>query len=200
MIQDLHMLKEKNRRNCVYYSMLGPFVKMDSGYIFGPSEVKDRKNRSFQSFCDSTPLIKGEKVSYSEAMREIKRIIKVDKSIHIDGLSTDLQSMHNILDFAERYNASINHMCADEINIFFSAFQKYGGSFVSFNELKIRSDLVIVIGAKQTNFSSHFYKNLNWSKQKVKKTIFYLEENIDEKVSFCSDTINQVTYLKKIFF
>ena len=43
---------------------------------------------------------------------------------------------------------------------FFSAFQKYGGSFVSFNELKIRSDLVIVIGAKQTNFSSHFYKAL----------------------------------------
>ena len=111
-------------------------------------------------------------------------------------MSTDLQSIYNILDFAERYNASINHMCGDEINIFFLPFKNMVDHLYLLMSLKIESDFVIVIGAKQTNFSSHFYKNLNWNKQKIKKTIFYLEENIDEKVSFLSNTINQVTYLK----
>lgn len=40
MIQDLHMLKEKNSKNCVYSSMLSPFIKMDKGYSFGYIEKK----------------------------------------------------------------------------------------------------------------------------------------------------------------
>lgn len=40
MIQDLHMLKEKNSKNCVYSSMLSPFIKMDKGYSFGFTKKK----------------------------------------------------------------------------------------------------------------------------------------------------------------
>ena len=90
--------------------------------------------------------------------REVKKIIKLEESIHIDGFSTDLQSMYKVIDFAEKYRASINHMCSDELNIFFSAFQKYGGSFVSFNELKKRADFVLVVGARQEDFSSSFFQ------------------------------------------
>lgn len=46
MIQDLHMLKEKNSKNCVYSSMLSPFIKMDKGYSFGFTEKK-KKNFIF---------------------------------------------------------------------------------------------------------------------------------------------------------
>ena len=56
MIQDLHMLKEKNSKNCVYSSMLSPFIKMDKGYSFGYIEKK--KISSFELFSKSTPLIK----------------------------------------------------------------------------------------------------------------------------------------------
>ena len=122
MIQDLHMLKEKNSKNCVYSSMLSPFIKMDKGYSFGYTEKKKRIS-SFELFSNSTPLIKGKKSSYSEAIQEAKKIIKFEKSIHIDGLSTDLQSMYKIIDFAERYKSSIDHMCADELNIFFQFFR-----------------------------------------------------------------------------
>ena len=69
--------------------------------------------------------------------------------------------MYKIIDFAERYKSSIDHMCADELNIFFSVFQKHGGSLVSFNELKNRADFIIVIGAKKENFSSYFLEILN---------------------------------------
>ena len=177
--------------------MLSPFIKLDKGYSFGPMESKDEKIKSLQSFADSTPLIKGKKVSYPEAIQEVKKIIKFEKSIHIDGLSTDLQSIYKIIDFAERYKSSINHMCGDELNIFFSAFQKYGGSFISFNELKNRADFVLVIGAKQENFSSHFYRDLNWNKQKIKRTIFYLDDHkADNNSSSLSNLIDQVSYLK----
>ena len=196
MIQDLHMLKEKNSKNCVYSSMLSPFIKMDKGYSFGDLEKKDKRISSFELFSNSTPLIKGKKASYLEAIQEAKKIIKFEKSIHIDGLSTDLQSMYKIIDFAERYKSSIDHMCADELNIFFSVFQKHGGSLVSFNELKNRADFIIVIGAKKENFSSYFFRDLKWNKQKIKRTFFYLDDQkFDQNSSFCSNKIDEVNYI-----
>ena len=172
--------------------MLSPFIKLDKGYSFGIMEKKMKKLNFLNSFADSTPLIRGKKVSYSEAIQEAKKIIKFEKSIHIDGLSTDLQSIYKIIDFAERYKSSINHMCGDELNIFFSAFQKYGGSFISFNELKNRADFILVIGAKQENFfSSHFYKDLKWNKQKIKRTIFYLDDHKVDNNSSLSNLIDQ---------
>ena len=128
-------------------------------------------------------------------MKEIKKIIKFEKSMHIDGLSTDFQSIQKILDFAEKYKSSINHMCADELNVYFSALQKYGGSFVSFNELKKRADFIIVVGAKEENFSSEFFNDLNWNKEKVRKKIFYID---DKKININSSTnlIDQINFLK----
>ena len=194
MIQDLHMLKEKNKDSCVYCSMLTPFIKMGKGYSFAPMENKDEGKKSFQSISDSSPLVKGNKVSYKEALREVKKIIRLEESMHIDGFSTDLQSMYKVIDFAEKYRASINHMCSDELNIFFSAFQKYGGSFVSFNELKKRADFVLMVGARQEDFSSYFFKDLNWNKQKKEKTIFFLNHR---KIDKCSDIVDQINYLKR---
>ena len=118
------MSKEKNKDSCVYCSMLSPFLRTGKGYSFGPMTNKDGKNVSFQSFFSSTPLVKGKKVSYNEAIREVKKIIKFEGSIHIDGLSTDLQSMYKVIDFAEKYRASVNHMCSDELNIFFFSLSK----------------------------------------------------------------------------
>ena len=72
----------------------------------------------------------------------------------------------------------ISHLliiCADELNIFFSAFQKHGGSFVSFNELKNRA-FYHSNRCKKENFSSYFFRDLKWNKQKIKRTIFFLDD------------------------
>ena len=103
--------------------MLSPFIKMDKGYSFGPSEKKDKRNHLLNFFPFNT-IDKRRKSLLPEAIQEAKKIIKFEKSIHIDGLSTDLQSMYKIIDFAERYKSSIDHMCADELNIFFFSFSK----------------------------------------------------------------------------
>ena len=65
-------------------------------------------------------------------------------------------------------------MCGDELNIFFSAFQKYGGSFISFNELKNRADFVLVIGAKQENFLLTSTKTSTGINKKLKEQFFIL--------------------------
>ncbi len=195
MTQDLHMLKEKNRNKCIYSSMLSPFVKVDNDFIFKPNHFNYKNKSSDKLTLEQTPLIKGKKSTYSEAVKEIKKIIKFEKSMHIDGLSTDFQSIQNIIDFAERFKSSINHMCADELNVYFSALQKYGGSFVSFNELKKRADFIIVVGAKEENFSSEFFNDLNWNKEKVRKKIFYID---DKKINInaSSNLIDQINFLK----
>ena len=195
MTQDLHMLKEKNRNKCIYSSMLSPFVKVDNDFSFKPNHFNYKNKSSDKLTLEQTPLIKGKKSTYSEAVKEIKKIIKFEKSMHIDGLSTDFQSIQKIIDFAERFKSSINHMCADELNVYFSALQKYGGSFVSFNELKKRADFIIVVGAKEENFSSEFFNDLNWNKEKVRKKIFYID---DKKININSSTnlIDQINFLK----
>ena len=195
MTQDLHMLKEKNRNKCIYSSMLSPFVKVDNDFIFKPNHFNYKNKSSDKLTLEQTPLIKGKKSTYSEAVKEIKKIIKFEKSMHIDGLSTDFQSIQHIIDFAERFKSSINHMCADELNVYFSALQKYGGSFVSFNELKKRADFIIVVGAKEENFSSEFFNDLNWNKEKVRKKIFYID---DKKINInaSSNLIDQINFLK----
>jgi hypothetical protein len=73
--------------------------------------------------------------------------------------------------------------------------QKYGGSFVSFNELKKRADFIIVIGAKEENFSSDFFNDLNWKKTKIKRTIFYIDDKKNTN-SFSLNLIDQINYLK----
>ena len=52
------------------------------------------------------------------------------------------------------------------------AMQKYGGSFVSFNELKKRADFIIVIGAKEENFSS--FARYCFSKSTYKRASFHM--------------------------
>lgn len=196
MTQDLHMLKEKNKNKCIYSSMLSPFTKVDDEFSFKPKIFNNKNLPSNTLKSATTPLIKGKECSYSEAIKEIKKIIKFEKSMHIDGLSTDFQSIQKILDFAEKYKSSINHMCADELNVYFSAMQKYGGSFVSFNELKKRADFIIVIGAKEENFSSDFFNDLNWKKTKIKRTIFYIDDKKKNTNYFSLNLIDQINYLK----
>ena len=89
---------------------------------------------------ESKPMISGKAVDLNEAIIKIKNILKESKSIHIDGMDCDLSTIDNALKFAEKKKCSINHKRAENINNFYLSFQKFGGSFTSFNELKNRSD------------------------------------------------------------
>lgn len=122
----------------------------------------------------SSPLIYGKKASIKEVTRRIKKIFDEENLVHFDGLSCDQKSLDQILNLAEKKRSSVNHMEAEEINNFFSAFQKYGGSLVSFNEIKKRSDLIIFLGDFEESQIQRFLFKVGWNRTKIEKSIFLL--------------------------
>ena len=143
MTQDLHMLKQKNKK---------------------------ADNYSLKS----SPMIKGKAVNLKEAILEITKILKASSSIHIDGMDCDVSAIDTALRFAEKKKCSINHKSYEKINNLYIAFQKFGGSLVSFNELKNRSDFILLLGGDDISVFHEFVEKLKWNKNKVKKSIFFM--------------------------
>ena len=85
------------------------------------------------------------------------------------------------MDLAESLRSSINHCDAEEINNFYAAYQIYGGSLVSFNELRKRADLIIFIGTFDSYVLERFSKNLSWSSKKTQSKIYYIST---KKITF----------------
>ena len=97
-----------------------------------------QKNKKVDNYSlRSSPMIKGKAVELKDAISEINKILKTSSSIHIDGMDCDISSINEALRFAEKKKCSINHKNYEKINNFYISLQKFGGSLVSFNELKI---------------------------------------------------------------
>ena len=63
-----------------------------------------------------------------------------------------------------------------KINNLYTTFQKFGGSLVSFNELKNRFDFILfLVGSNDISSFHEFVGKRKWNKDKV-KSIFFLEK------------------------
>ena len=144
----------------------------------------------------SKPMICGKKVELSEAILEIKKILKQANSIHIDGMDCDISTIDKALEFAEKKKCSINHKNAGNINNLYLSFQKFGGSFTSFNELKNRSDLLIFIG--EDDGSNQFFDRLGWNNKKSQKSIFFISGKIKGKKKFNHINSNENNFFEDI--
>ena len=91
-------------------------------------------------------LIKGKPVSKEKAFNKIKALVNKSKGIHIDGLSCDMDGLNQIFVFAEKNNASLDHMNGKNISKFLSIFQRTGGNIASLGEVQKRSDYLLFIG------------------------------------------------------
>ena len=115
-------------------------------FWFGFTNQSPDLTKKFDTYdLNQYPLINGKQTSLEIAIKELKVILR-DSTVHFDGLSCDYQSQNSLIELAEKSRSSINHCEHEEINSFYSAYQRYGGSLVSFNEIKKRSDLVIFLG------------------------------------------------------
>ena len=135
--------------------------------------LKQKNNKVGNYSLKSFPMIKGKMVSLEEAILEITKILKTSSSIHIDGMDCDVSSIDEALRFAEKKKCSINHKSYEKINNLYITFQKFGGSLVSFNELKNRSDFILLFGSDDISVFSKLVEKLKWNKEKVKKSIFF---------------------------
>merc|ERR1711880_42215 len=131
-------------------------------------------------------MIKGKMVSLEEAILEITKILKTSSSVHIDGMDCDVSSIDEALRFAEKKKCSINHKSSEKIDNLYITFQKFGGSLVSFNELKNRSDFLLLVGSDDISSFHEFVEKLKWKKDKVKKSIFFLGEKKAKEKTACN--------------
>jgi len=143
---------------------------------------KKVENYSLKSF----PMIKGKVVGLKEAISEINKILTTSSSIHIDGMDCDVSSIDKALRFAEKKKCSINHKSYEKINNLYITFQKFGGSLVSFNELKNRSDFILLVGSDEISLFHEFLEKLKWKKEKVKKSIFFLGKKKAKEKTVCN--------------
>ena len=150
---------------------------VDDFFSFGlTNKLFDSPNLVDDYRLDSTPLVSGKKVKIEEAISELEYLIKANNSFHFDGLICDQKSIDSIFNFAERLNASITHYENDEINNFYQAYQKYGGYLVSYNELRKRADLVILLGNFDEFLLTRFFKKIGWSKKKIRENIYLFSQ------------------------
>ena len=78
-----------------------------------------------------------------------------------------VKAMYKIFDFAEKKKLSIDHMHSQKISNFYSGLQSFGGSFISFSELKNRSDFILFLGMTEKESSAELLiKRLSWNKKK----------------------------------
>ena len=140
------------------------------------NQIIDKEREEFLN--NSSPMINGFEVTLDKAIKKISEVLKKKKTAHLDGLACDQKSINSILSFAEKKRLSVSHTESNEINNFYSAYQMYGASLVSFNELRKRSDLVIIVGNFEKNNLFRLKEKMNWSPRKNQNSIFFFSEKI----------------------
>ena len=137
-------------------------------YLFGCTNKDLTSTNDINNYkLNESPLINGKETNLKIAIEELKKTIKSKKTIHFDGLICDQNSQNLILNWSESLRSSINHSESEEINNFYSAYQIYGGSLVSFNEVKKRSDLILFIGDIDDSVLAKFIRKLDWKNSKI---------------------------------
>ncbi len=143
-------------------------------YRFGFTNQKNISQLNHVKYqLNASPLLNGRKVELNQALDHLKKIIKEKTSFHFDAMSCDQHSLSNIFDFAELSRSSINHEDGSEIKNFYNALSSYGGSLISFNELKNRSDLIFFIGYFDSELVESFNKSTEWKKSKLNDCIHF---------------------------
>ncbi len=186
MTQSFHMLntKRNNSKKCNFCSTFCFDFQKELNKKNSTNNCLEYIDRVQNYSLNSRPMIKGKVVTIEKAIKECRKIVKSSEDIHLEGFSCDQKTIQNALRFAEQKKCSINHMHGKKINNFFSSFQRYGGSIVSFNELKNRSDFLIFINIHEKSICDLFLRKLEWSNQKMKKSFFFLNKSRIENFFF----------------
>tara|TARA_B110001452_G_C15195096_1_gene414836 strand:- start:151 stop:1209 length:1059 start_codon:yes stop_codon:yes gene_type:complete len=124
-------------------------------------------------------LIKGKPVPKEIAFNKIKILVNNSKGIHIDGLSCDMDGLDQIFLFAEKNNASLDHMNGKNISKFLSIFQRTGGNIASLGEVQRRSDYILLIGLNKESLDSNIISSLLKKKNSFsrKRVIQFISES-----------------------
>ena len=95
-----------------------------------------------------------------------------------------MDGLNQVFLFAEKNNASIDHMNGKNASKFFSIFQRTGGNIASLGEVQRRSDFILFIGLSSDSINSDIISGILRNKSSSsKKKVFQCisEDNIKTK-------------------
>ncbi len=165
--------------------------ELDQLQIFGEILTPNAPNIEKVYSKKAVPLVNGKQVSFSCAIKHIKKIISND-NIHFSGLSCDLKTIDRVIQISEKKRFSLSHINQNEINNFYSAFYKFGCSSISINEMKNRADTIIILGEMNNPLQKVLIKYLEKMKKIFPRNVYFISSK--KKSNFKHHTYNNDLY------
>ncbi len=139
-----------------------------------------------QPQIDTSPSLKGKKVSLQQAIAAAAAILKKSQQPLIAGLGSDVSGMRQMMRLADQTGAIMDHMHGDAIMRDSLVLQDYGWITTTFAEVKNRADLIIFAGTDGTRLP-RFFERVVWNQQTLyqkgppARNIVYIGENLNTK-------------------
>ncbi len=133
---------------------------------------------------ETTPKIKGKKVSLEEAIEATSKILKKSHTPLIAGLGSDAGGIRQIMHIADKTGAVVDHMHSNALIRNTLVLQDLGWIMTTMAEIKNRADLIIFAGTDATNFP-RFFDRVVWNKH----SMFKLKPQ-EREIVYIGDTLN----------
>jgi len=147
--------------------------ELDQLQIFGEIITPHDSNIQEVYKKKAVPLVNGNPVSLSSAIKHIKKIIS-NNNIHFSGLSCDLKTIDRVIQISEKKRFSLSHVNQEEISNFYSAFYKFGCSNISMNEMKNRADTIFILGEMSKPLQKVLSKYLNNMNKNLSRKVYFI--------------------------
>ena len=125
-----------------------------------PSNNTCAKSIAFfgQNLGETSPQIKGKKVSLQEAILAAANILKNSQNPLFAGLSTDIAGFKALHHLAEKTNASLAHMNSASMQKNLKVLQSSGWQTTTLTEVKNRADLIVCVGSDIVSHNPRFFE------------------------------------------
>ena len=133
---------------------------------------------------ETTPKIKGKKVSLDEAIQAICNILKKTRTPLFAGLGSDAGGIRQIMHLADKTGAVVDHMHSNALIRNTLVLQDLGWIMTTLAEIKNRADLIIFAGTDATNFP-RFFERVVWNDH-----LMYKVKQKDRQIVYIGDKLN----------
>lgn len=116
---------------------------------------------------DLSPRIKGQDVSFEQAVNHIAGLLKSSKQPLIGGMATDLNGARAAMSLADTTRATVDSFYSDNAFKKILVLQDTGYMTTTLTEVRNRVDLLIVVGSDIEKGFPRFYERMIWPQESM---------------------------------
>ena len=133
---------------------------------------------------ETTPMLKGKKVSLEEAINAACNIIQESSTPLIAGLGTDAGGIRQLMHLADVSGAVLDHMHGNALMRNTLVLQDLGWIMTTMAEIRNRADMIIFVGTDASHYP-RFFERVVWNEQ----SMFKLNQE-DRQIVYIGDKLN----------